>query len=127
MALKFITLTIVVLLISCNLFSQLNSKKILIGKWVGTDRGKTGKFEFLDSTHITVTYPDGTVDNCTYKIDFTKNPVWFDIINSKAGMSRVLKGLIQILNDSTFNWCLSRDGNRPVDYSHPSMTFKKKN
>jgi len=126
MIFKFITVILVAILFSLNSFSQLNSTKILIGKWEATDRGKTGKFEFIDGTHVTVTYPDGSVDNCTYKIDFTKYPVWFDIINSKARMSRTLNGLIQILNNTTFNWCLSRDGKRPLDYSHPSMTFKKK-
>jgi hypothetical protein len=107
------------------IFGQSNSAKILIGKWQGVDRGKTGKFNFIDDRHLEITYPDGSFNKCTYMIDFKKSPVWFDIINANEAMSKTLKGLIKIENDSTFEWYLSRDGNRPIDYSRPSMTFKK--
>ena len=127
MPLKFASIALVSILFSLNAFSQVNSTKILNGKWEATDRGKTGKFEFLDYSHLIISYPDGSIDNCTYQIDFKKDPVWFDIKSEKSGLSRPLNGLIQIINDSTFNWCLSRDGKRPLGYSHPSMTFRKKN
>jgi hypothetical protein len=108
-----------------SIFSQSNSTKTLIGKWEGIDRGKSGKFNFIDSKHLEITYPDGSLDNCTYTIDFKKNPVWFDIVNSNGIISKTMKGLIKIENDSTFKWYLSRDGNSPNDYSKPSMVFRK--
>jgi len=120
--------TILMFCINSYTFSQSNSTKVLMGSWEGIDKntGKVGKFVFIDSIQIEVVYPDGSKNNCVYTIDFKKNPAWFDIINSQLGRTKTLKGLIKILNDSTFNWYLSSDGNRPVDYSHLIMTFRKK-
>ena len=108
-----------------SIFGQTNSTKTLIGRWEGLDKGsgRTGKFNFIDNRRMDITYPDGSVDNSTYIIDFKKDPVWFDITNSNG--SKTLKGLIKIENDSTFKWYLSRDGNRPNDYSKPSVVFRK--
>jgi hypothetical protein len=120
-----IILSIFLLGNTLSIFGQSNSTKTLIGKWEGIDNGsgRTGKFNFMDSKRIEITYPDGSVGIGTYTIDFKKDPVWFDIINSNG--SKTLKGLIKIENDSTFKWYLSRDGNRPIDYSQPIMVFRK--
>jgi hypothetical protein len=120
-----IILSILLIINTLSIFGQTNSTKILIGRWEAIDKGKSGKFNFRDSKHIEITYPEGSIDNCTYSIDFGKNPVWFDIVSSNGVVTKILKGLIKIENDSTFKWYLSRDGNRPTDYSKPSMVFRK--
>jgi hypothetical protein len=125
--LKMIKIILSIFLISntLSIFGQTNSTKILIGRWEATDKGRTGKFNFIDNKRIEITYPDGSVDIGTYTFDFKKDPVWFDIVNSNGVITKILKGLIKIENDSTFKWYLSRDGNRPNDYSKPSMVFRK--
>ena len=127
MGLKFFTVLLICILFFLKSFSQFNSTTILIGKWEAPEKGKIMKVEFTDSNHVILDFGEGTIDRCTYQIDFTKNPVWFDITNTKGRISKKIIGLIRILNDTSFNWYLSRDGNRPLDYSHPSLKFKKKN
>src|ERR1700724_1841799 len=88
-------------LIGASVFAQTKTRKILIGKWIGTDNGKTGSFEFIDSTHVKVIYPNGTYTNGVYEINFTKEPIWFDIINIQRGHRATLKGLIKFIDDNT--------------------------
>jgi hypothetical protein len=101
-----IILSIFLISYTFSIFGQINSTKILIGRWEATDKGKSGKFNFIDSKQIEITYPDGSVDNCTYSIDFGKDLVWFDIVNSKGIVTKTLFlftiGHIGIMNRSQF-------------------------
>src|SRR5450432_3221879 len=97
-------------------FSQISSTKDLIGRWEGTTVGKTGVLEFLDSTNVNVKFPDGTFFKGVYLIDFTKKPIWIDIINIKGNQKATLEGLIKFIDKNTFRWMITHSGTRPKDF-----------
>lgn len=127
---KILSIFLLFLLFAVSAFSQISSTKDLIGKWTGTTVGKTGSLEFLDSTNVNVLFPDGTFFKGTYYIDFTKNPVWIDIINIKGNQKATLEGLIKFIDKTTFRWMITHSGARPKDFTPnkntSTLTFKKK-
>src|ERR1022692_1672634 len=114
---KTLCIFLLLLLFVASVSSQISSVKDLIGKWTGTTLGKTGILEFLDSTHVNVTFPDGTFIKGLYSIDFTKNPIWIDIINIKGNQKSTLEGLIKVIDKTTFRWMITHSGTRPKDFS----------
>jgi hypothetical protein len=128
---KILIILLLFFLFVVSVFSQSYSAKDLIGKWIGTAQGKAGSLEFLDSSHVNVMFPDGTFIKGTYAIDFTKKPIWIDIINIKGNQKATLEGLIKFIDKTSFRWMITHSGTRPKDFSPnkntSTLTFKKKN
>ncbi len=128
---KMLFILAVLIIYTGSLFSQIHSTDDLIGRWVGISLGKKASLEFIDSANVNVTFPDGKFLKAVYAIDFSKNPVWFDVINIQKGQKATLEGLIKFIDKNTLRWMVTHEGTRPKDFSpnmHTSIqTFKREN
>jgi len=95
-------------------FAQKNSVNDLIGKWENTDaKGNKGGLEFRDESNAVMLTANGVTHTCKYTIDFTKDPIWFDIIVYLAdGSQKTMTGLLEIIDHSTLKWKLSKNNKR---------------
>jgi len=128
---KSLSVVLILFLFSGSLFSQPHSTKDLIGSWAGTALGKNASLAFIDSVHVNVTFPDGKFLKAVYVIDFSKDPVWFDIMNIQNGQKSTLEGLIKFIGNNTLRWMITHDGTRPKDFTPNKntsiQTFKREN
>ncbi len=110
-----------VLLISCT-----NNSKRLIGEWKGTDKGQTGSLVLDKSNHAIFVLENqviggkdyevnGIKSECKYEIDYSKNPIWLDIVIYESGTTKEkgrLKGIVRFITDTKIEYRISLDGNR---------------
>lgn len=98
-----------------------------IGEWKGTDNNGTTTILTLDKTsHATLKSNNEMIggDNfeisgmkveCKYEMDYTKNPMWLDIvlidIAQKQEKGR-LKGIVKFITDTKMELRLNTEGNR---------------
>ena len=113
-----VLLSLAALLIFSSSSGQKNSSQKLIGKWETKDsEGAIGSLNFLDSSKIIVTIPGQPLPLGTYKIDTTKNPLWFDITIKQGQQELVMKGLLKLITDTTLKWQFFEDGNRASSFT----------
>jgi hypothetical protein len=123
--LKFIVLIVAVFLLQS--FSNHNEKHI--GEWKGEDGSLT-----LDKQNYVVFMiedqvfggesfiVEGQKGKCKYEIDYSKNPIWLDIVvyevyeQAKEEEIGRFKGIVRFLSDTRMEYRLSFDGNRYDDF-----------
>ena len=110
--------------ISFNGYSNAEEKHI--GEWKGESMGEVGSL-VLDKTNNAVFFIGNEVmggenfvfhgkrGNCKYEIDYSKNPIWLDIVvyeQDKTEEIVRLKGIVRFITDNKIEYRLSFDGNR---------------
>lgn len=106
-ALAFITLQLVAI-------AQTYSPKDLIGKWEGTDyTNETGSLEFIDSIHVIMSVPGMNAVTTTYYVDFSKTPIWFDIIIGSTDNNIKMKSFLQFESTDSMKWQFLNGEDRP--------------
>lgn len=85
----------------------------LAGRWESED-GTTGSMEFIEGNKVVVSISGMQVPAASYSIDFSQDPIWFDVFVSPG---KAVKGLLKFIDDDTMKWQLFLDGDRPLDFS----------
>jgi hypothetical protein len=111
-------LVIVTLLFSCSKPDQKH-----IGEWTGTDKGETGNLILNESNSAAFVIGNqvlggdnfemnGVKASLEYEIDYSKNPIWLDLVayeKEKKKEKGRLKGIIRFLTDTKMEYRLSFD------------------
>ena len=124
---KSIILFIAVL--SLQSFSSFNEKHI--GVWTGEHNGDVGTLILYKNNDAVLIIDDevfggdnfvsenGIKFECKYEIDYSKNPVWLDIViyiqETKKEVGR-MKGIIRFLSDTKMEYRIGFDGTRYKDF-----------
>jgi hypothetical protein len=123
---KKITKTLIVVLISVAILNCSSKNVRHIGEWKGTDKGKTGSL-IMDKTNHAIFVIDnqvlggndfvinGVKGECKYEIDYSKNPIWLDIVIYEKGKNEEkgrLKGIIEFITDNKIEYRLNLTGER---------------
>jgi hypothetical protein len=113
----------IVLGVSINANAQ-HSASDLTGRWETAD--VSGSIEFIEGSKVVVNISGLQVPATNYTIDFSKDPVWFDVFITS---SRAAKGLLQFIDDDTIKWQIFLNGDRPNDFNdsnNPTIVLKRK-
>jgi hypothetical protein len=107
-------------------FTSLNAQNVtyknLLGKWEGPDeKNQMGSIQFIDSSNLIMSFSGSPEIKMNYKIDFSRNPAWMDV-SSVTGRARVVKSLIQLINQDTLKWEVFPDGQRSSDFTKGAIT-----
>lgn len=88
----------------------------LIGQWeiVGTKDDK-GRLEILDSATIVLSYGGEKRPLNSFKIDFTKSPIWFDFSVKDTTEVTTVKSIMEIISEDLIKWQVFMNEER-VDY-----------
>src|SRR5579872_7137617 len=106
-----------VLLVSSFSFHPLTAQQHTIsdlaGRWESED-GTSGNVEFIEGSKVVVSLSGLQVPAANYSIDFSKDPIWFDVFISPT---RAVKGLLKFVDDNTIKWQIFLEGDRPLDFT----------
>lgn len=116
-------------------FSDFN----IVGKWTGTKDGDTGSFIFKENGYLyfsengTTYGGKGFVDgdetfDMTYKIDYSKNPIEFDLIKTRIIPSKDVKisyAIIEIIDENKIRICfdIEESSKRPTEFIEESSIY----
>lgn len=115
-------ITVIFILQSCS-----NSNERHIGEWKGTDNtGKTASLVLDKNSHAVFVINNqvlggtefemqGVKAECKYEIDYSKNPIWLDIVICEKGKKEEkarLKGIIRFITDNKLEYRLNFGGER---------------
>jgi uncharacterized protein (TIGR03067 family) len=91
------------------------------GKWTGTDEtGDSAVLTFSGKTLI-MEYEGEQASPCDYKIDYTKDPIWIDLIMKNEDQNEVIPALIKFIDDNTIKLeVFPFASSRPVKFSSES-------
>lgn len=124
-----------------------NSKDKLIGEWHGvTDTGESTTIIMDENDHFFLVIGNYVIggDNylnlegkpleCKYEIDYSKNPIWLDIISYEKSTSKEiyrLRGIVRFISENKIEIRLNNEGNRynsfdPEDNKHTIIVDKRK-
>ena len=128
---------LILVLIISGLFCEVNGQpKInyqnLIGKWQATDKEhNSAEINFISKSKVTVVLNGQITPDSVYVIDFSKDPMPFDLITDEQSNKVILKSLLQFSNANTLKWQIFPNGIRPnsfiSDSLHPIRTLKRRN
>lgn len=105
-------------IISCS-----NKYEKHIGEWTSTDKGVKGSL-ILNESHYAILVVgniviggeefeiNGIKGECRYEIDYTKNPIWLDLIileKEKGKVKSRFKGIVRFLTDDKIEYRLNFD------------------
>lgn len=100
-------------------FGQQNDKSV-VGKWIGTDeKNQTGGIQFLNDGTAKLLMMGQEMPITEYKVDYSKDPIWIDLIMKNKGQTRTLYGLIAFIDSTTIKWEVfpMANNSRPVKFS----------
>ena len=98
--------------------SQQKKMNDLLGRWEIVNNKDSATLEIIDSSTITLTYNGEKKKIIDYKIDFAKNPIWFDFSTIDSSYTTVtVKSLLEIMNDNMIKWQLFVDEERTPYFS----------
>lgn len=138
------TINSIVVLSTLFLFSSFTGIETHIGEWKGKDsKGTQGVMILEKSNHAIFKVRDrilggenfeinGTRAECKYEIDYTKNPIWLDIIildkSKKIELGR-LKGIVKFISDTKMLYRTDFEGGRYTEFDasdkNDTMLFEK--
>lgn len=117
---SIILITAILALHSCS-----NSNEKHIGEWKGESKGQTGSL-VLDKTKHAVfvigneviggdnfVIQGGKKGECKYEIDYSKNPIWLDIVIYEQGKTEEtvrLKGIVRFVTDNKIEYRMGFEG-----------------
>jgi hypothetical protein len=136
----FFSIAFIILVMSCS-----NSNNKHIGEWIATDNfSKLGII--LDKDNNAVLYfaneviggdnfkINGVKTEVKYEIDYTKNPIWLDIVIYDTGENRKerrIKGIVRFISDNkmqyrmNFNQYANRDESFEIDNGEESFILNR--
>lgn len=96
----------------------------IIGKWIGTDESnETGGIEFSNNKTAKLLMMGKEMPITEYKVDYSKNPIWVDLIVKRNGQTMTLFVLIEFIDPNTIRWEVFPMANkRPITFSGKSET-----
>ena len=110
-----------------NVHAQPHTLSDLQGEWESTDKRKKGSVHFMDDNKILMIFPNGQMLRGIYQVNFSKDPIFIDIIRSAGD---TLQGLVEFLDDATIKWKIFPLHNRTDNLSKQKNTsvaiFKRK-
>ena len=118
---------IVLILIFCSslVFGQQKSNSI-IGKWAGTDdKNQMGGIEFLADGTAKLFIQKQEMPIAEFKVDYSKDPIWVDLITRNNDQTQVLMGLIAFIDSTTIKWeifPMSKADDRPTKFTGKTDT-----
>lgn len=114
----FLLLTFTILLFSFESFSQERAVQNLYGKWIAIAPAEEGYFsiELHNDGKLTCVL-DGQTMTGTYKVDFNKKPIWFDITTIVNGRKSVGMGILKFMDNDTIVWEPMYDNKRKTSFS----------
>jgi hypothetical protein len=122
----FIPIIIVALVLSAATSkAQQHSIGDLAGRWEASD-GTSGNIEFIEGSKVVVAISGLQMPATNYNIDFSKDPIWFDVFITPG---HPVKGLLKFVDDNTIKWQVFLDSDRPMDFTDgptPPMTLTRK-
>lgn len=112
-------LLILIVLFSVHSVNAQQKNNSIIGKWIGTDeRSETGGIEFLNNKTAKLLMMGKEIPITEYKVDYSKNPIWVDLIVKRNGQTMTLFGLIEFIDSNTIRWEVFPMANkRPITFS----------
>lgn len=128
-------------IISCNHTNQ--NTKLHLGEWKIPDKAdkKGGGSVVLDENNYITPIFDDDVDKkdyynsklqFKYEIDYSKNPIWIDIIFYEKGTNvekNRVKGIVKFITDNKaecrFSDFLKNDTDRPTEFDQETVVFDK--
>src|SRR5262245_16855008 len=135
---KRITITIAFLLITICFGACAKKDSRHVGEWVSMEKADPMHIIMDESNHLTFTdengkpmrAPDWKKMECSYEIDYTKDPVWLDIIFKMDGKEAKWKGIVQFLDGGTmvYKSTMSFSGKRADNFESDDsylITFNK--
>lgn len=125
---KFLSGINIVLIACIFLFSCADSKSRHIGEWSNNDGGRNWVVKFtpdslvqiLDDSIPVLGGPyyklnDGQPGTCRFEIDYTKNPIWLDVVvfpkDQKMEIGRI-KGIVRFISSDKMEWRINPTGER---------------
>ena len=118
--------SLIVLLMITQLSAGCTGPKKHIGEWKGMDKGNPADL-ILDKTNHATFIVDNQVfggndyklesnpAECKYEIDYSKNPIWLDIVlyKKEGNVEKLrLKGIIRFITDSKIEYRVNLKGER---------------
>lgn len=91
------------------------------GKWTGIDdKGDSAIITFSSNTMI-MEFEGDKASPCDYKIDYTKDPIWIDLIMKNENQEEAIPALVKFLDANTIKWELFPfASSRPTKFSSES-------
>ena len=88
-----------------------------IGEWSGVDyTGKTGGVVFERDGTGKIIERDTSI-SCRYEIDYSKRPIWLDLILTQNGKEVRMKSIIEFIEDNNkMRWRTYFDDTRPTAF-----------
>ena len=122
---KKIFIILLLVITSNSSWSQTKTYTDIIGKWEGEDdTEKFGRIEIIDSTSVLLEIPGEDIPKGTYKVDFSKSPIWFDVIINDGHREMILKGLLSFLDKDTMRWQVNYEGIRKTKFQEDTEETK---
>jgi len=108
---KCVFIIVAIFIFASALFAQPRKLQDMIGRWeIGGE--ENASLEIIDSSHIFLTYMGETKRISNLKVDFTKNPCWFDFTTTDSASTIQVKSLMVIYGEGTLKWQLFIDEER---------------
>lgn len=111
----------------------------IVGKWVGEKDGDKGALIFDKDGYISMEengqtfggkgFVDGNETfDYTYKIDYSKKPIEFDLVNTRIIPSKEVRtnlAIIEIINNDKIKICFNVDGTdvRPTEFTEENTVY----
>lgn len=100
-------------------YGQARKFQDIAGRWdIAGEQNKGATLEIIDSANITLTYMGETKRISNVKIDFTKNPCWFDFSASDSASVMEVKSLIEVVGNGILKWQLFIDEDRVPHFTN---------
>lgn len=117
-------LLILMILFSIHSVNAQQKNNSIIGKWIGTDESnETGGIEFSNNKTAKLLMMGKEMPITEYKVDYSKNPIWVDLIVKRNGQTMTLFVLIEFIDPNTIRWEVFPMANkRPITFSGKSET-----
>ena len=121
---------VILIIIATIMFVSCTNRKKHIGEWKGLDKGKPADL-ILDKTNHATFIIDNHVfggndyklesnpAECKYDIDYSKEPIWFDIVlyQKEGNVEKVrLKGILRFITDTKIEYRVSFKGERFTEF-----------
>ena len=91
------------------------------GKWTGIDeKGDLAVLTFSSNT-VVMEFEGEQASPFDYKIDYTKDPIWIDLIMKNENQKEIIPALIKFLDSNTIKWeVFPFTSSRPIKFSSES-------
>ena len=87
-----------------------------LGEWSGVDNtGEVGSFVFQKDGTGKITQGNAS-DSFRYEIDYSKVPIWLDLIMTQDGKEYRIKSIIEFIDSDKMRWRTYHNDTRPTAF-----------